>query len=225
MKYELILLDLDGTILDYKASEPKALRKLFEELNIEFKHEYHKKYSEINGEYWKRLENGEITKEYLVNNRFKDFFKSIGMENDIDENVLYLNHLSVCDDIIEGSRELLQSITGKIKLVAATNGIKKVQHARLKTTGFEKYFDSVITSEEVGYEKPRKEFFDFCMKKYPTIKKDKILMVGDSMNSDIIGAINYEIDSCWFNPNHRETKQKPTYTISNLKELIDIILL
>ncbi len=225
MKYDLILLDLDGTILDYKASEPKALRKLFDELGIEFKDEYHKKYSEINGNYWKRLEKGEIDKEYLVKNRFKDFFKAIGMENPVDENILYLNHLAVCDDIVNGSIDLLEAISGKIVLVAATNGIKHVQHSRLKTTGFDKYFDDVVTSEEVGYEKPSKQFFDFCMAKHPDIKKERILMVGDSINSDILGALNYNIDSCWFNPKSKQTELSPTYTINKLSELIDIILL
>ncbi len=225
MKYDLILLDLDGTILDYKTSELKTLQLLFKELHIEFKDEYYKKYVEINENYWKRLENGEIEKAYLTKNRFKDFFHSIGIKNDTDENAIYLKHLSLCDDTIEGAIELVRSISSKVKLIAATNGIQYVQHSRLKTTGFDKYFDEVITSEEVGYEKPRKEFFDFCLSKYPDVKKDRILMVGDSINADILGAINYKIDSCWFNPSGKTTKHKPTFTITELSELMDIILL
>ncbi len=223
MKYDLILLDLDGTILDFKASEKKSLKKLFEELNIEYKNDYHEKYSEINKAYWKRLERGEIDKKYLKKNRFKDFFKSINIETNSDENNIFLHHLSVCDDIIEGSRELLERIHGKLTIIAATNGIKTVQHSRLKSTGFDKYFDLVVTSEEAGHAKPRREFFDFCTEKYPEVKKKRILMIGDSLDSDIRGAIDYEIDSCWFNPKSKETELKPTYTINKLDDIIQII--
>ncbi len=223
MKYDLLLLDLDGTILDFKNSEAKALKKMFEEIEMDYKGEYHEKYTGINKEYWKRLERGEIDKEYLKKNRFKDFFKSINIETNRDENLIFLNHLAVCDDIIEGSKELLERIHGKFTIIAATNGIKTVQHSRLKSTGFDKYFDYVVTSEEVGHAKPKREFFDFCINKYPEIKKERILMIGDSLDSDIRGAIDYEIDSCWFNPKSKETELKPTYTVKELNDIIQIV--
>ncbi len=225
MKYDLILLDLDGTILDFKTSQKKAFKSMLKDLKIEFKEEYLALYSEVNASYWKRLEKGEITKDYLKEHRFKDFFKQIGITNEEDENKIFLSHLSKCTDKIIGADELLESLKGSVKLIAATNGIKTVQNSRLKETDYHKYFDLVITSEEIGFEKPSPEFYDYCLQQFPEIKKERILMIGDSLSSDITGAINYGIDSCWFNPNGKTTDKNPTYTISSLREINEIILL
>ncbi|WP_067139497.1 YjjG family noncanonical pyrimidine nucleotidase [Oceanivirga salmonicida] len=223
MKYKLILLDLDDTILDFKASHPKCMKKLFNFLNIEFKNEYLEIYNKINRSYWKKFENGEITKQYLLNNRFKDFFETIGIKIDIDANKVYLDYLAKADDIIEDTIQVLEKIYKKIKIVVATNGIKYVQESRVLVTKLNKYFDLVVTSEEATHGKPDANFFDFCLKNYSHINKNEILMIGDSLRTDIIGGINYGIDTCWFNPNSNETELKPTYIIKDLKEILDII--
>ncbi len=225
MKYSLLLLDLDGTILDYKTSEKKALIKLFETLKIEYKDEYLEQYSTINARYWQMLETGEIGKEYLLQHRFKEFFASLGITINevVDENKIYLNNLSICTDLIDGALSLLEKIKDQFIIVAASNGIKYVQTSRLKCTNLTNYFDLVVISEEAGYEKPHRSFFDYCLATYPQTKKENILMIGDSFSSDIMGAINYGIDSCWYNPASKKAEMNPTYTIKSLDELIPIL--
>lgn len=223
MKYKLLLLDLDGTILDYKTSEEKCIKKLFEEIKVEYKDEYLEAYHKINSSYWKKLEKGEVTRKELIENRFKDFFDYIDVKTDIDGNEVYLKYLSTSTDMIENSRSFLNNINKDIKIIAATNGIKFVQESRIEMNDIKKCFELLVTSEEVAYEKPHSKFFDFCLREYKDIKKDEILMIGDSLSSDIKGGINYGIDTCWFNPYLDTTDLKPTYIVNDLMKILDII--
>ena len=101
-----------------------------------------------------------------------------------------------------------------------------MQNKRIRKSNISKYFDDIIISEEVKVAKPDAKIFELALNNVDYTNKSNLLMVGDSLTSDIQGGINFGIDTCWFNPNKivNKTKIKPTYEISNLVELKDLVV-
>ena len=226
--YKYLLWDIDGTVLDFLASEAYAIRFLFEKYNIgQCSDEMLKLYSGINSKYWRKLERGELTKQEILVMRFRDFFELIGADVSIAEAFNKDYQITLGDHIeyIEGAKEMLLSQKGKYTLVAVTNGTKVAQDKKLRLSGLDKVFDAIFISEDVGAEKPSKEYFDYVFEKVGIRDKKEALIIGDSITSDILGGFNAEIDTCWFNPSHKpNTLDIPvTYEIDNLGKLSEIV--
>ena len=161
--YKHLLWDIDGTILDFKAAENAAVKTLFKKYNIgECSDEMIEQYSKINDKYWQALERGEMTKPQILVGRFAEFFESIGADTAIaaDFNVDY--QVTLGDFVVfeKDAVEVLEAEKGKYRLIAVTNGTKIAQTKKLRTSGLIDIFDSVYISEDVGVEKPNKEYFD-----------------------------------------------------------------
>lgn len=228
MKYEFLLFDLDNTLLDFDLAEDIALTKLIEEQNIKNIEEYKRYYIPINKKLWHQLDNKEITREYLINNRFKLLFNKFGKE--VDGKILanrYKQLLSLQGQHINGALELLQKLKLKnYKIYAATNGLIEIQESRLEKSAIKNYFDDIFISEKIGHQKPNLEFFNEISKKIPNLKKERTLMIGDNIFADIKGAINFGIDSAWINFKNEKSndKIKPTFEINNYIDLEKILL-
>lgn len=226
--YKYLLWDIDGTVLDFLASESRAVRFLFEKFGLgECSDEMLKLYSEINTKYWKKLERNELTKPEILVGRFREFFRITGIDESISEgfNKEYQLTLGEYVEFVENASEVLASCKGKYVLAAVTNGTKIAQEKKLKKSGLDKVFDSIFISEDVGYEKPNKEYFDFVFKSLGITDKKEVLIIGDSLTSDIRGGNIAGIDTCWFNPNKKPLMQdiNITYEIDNLKDLNKVI--
>ena len=126
--------------------------------------------------------------------------------------------------MIDGVEEMLKALSG-CRLAVLTNGFQEVQHARIAISCLKDTFEAIITSEETGFQKPQPEIFDYVFEKLSLFDKGKVLMIGDSLTSDIQGGNNFGIDTCWFNPHGKEnsTTIKPTYEIDNYEELVEIV--
>lgn len=227
MKYEIILFDADDTLFDFKKSEREAVKNTMLEFNIEYDENYHLKiYQDINTAIWKDFETGLITQEVLKVERFRRLSDSLKIKFDADKfaNVYILN-LAKASFLYDGSLELVRTLHKNYKLAIITNGLKYVQDNRIKKSIIAEYFEAIVVSEEVKVSKPNSKIFGHALKGLEHINKSKILMVGDSLTSDIQGGINFGIDTCWYNPNGMENKTqiKPTYEISNLMELTDTL--
>lgn len=223
--YDVILLDLDNTILDFDAAEKSSFIKIIEESSLEYKDELLINYKKINTTLWNKLEQGEISKKMVLNTRFTEFFKLYGI--DVDGALLeekYRFYLDESSLLIKNAKDTLIKLKkmGR-KIYSASNGVYTTQIKRLKNSGIIDYFDDHFISDLISYEKPSPLFFDFCIKSIGSIEKSSILMVGDNPSSDIIGARNFGIDSCLYQHIPHITSEYATYTISDISELLIII--
>ena len=226
--YKYILWDVDGTVLDFLASESYAIRFLFKKYNIgECSDDMLKMYSAINVKYWQKLERGELTKEEILIGRFREFFDIIGVDTSIAEGFNRDYQVTLGDHIefVEGAKEVLLSQKGKYTIAAVTNGTKIAQEKKLRLSGLDRIFDAVFISENIGVEKPNIEFFDYVFEKLGIADKKEVLLIGDSLTSDMKGGFIAGIDTCWFNPKHSQnTLEIPiTYEIDKIYKIKDII--
>ena len=161
-KIKAILYDVDGTLLDFETQEEVALSYCFKKYNLgELSEEKLELYKRINLGYWEMFEKDLITKEKLVVKRFEDYLEALGVKLDAEEvNDTYFSKLGDTIVFKDNSYELVKSLKGKIKQYVVTNGAIRVQKTKLAKSGFDKLMDDVFISDEVGYQKPRKEFFD-----------------------------------------------------------------
>lgn len=228
MKYEVILFDADETLYDFKKSEKESLKNTMLKFKIKYDESYHLKiYQEINIDLWKEFELGLITQEKLKVERFKRL--SDRLDVSFDENIFaksYVEHLADASFLYDDSIDLIESLSKFCKLAIVTNGLTFVQDRRIRKSIISKFFDTIVISEEVLMSKPSPKIFEHTLKNINHTDKSKVLIVGDSLTSDIQGGINFGIDTCWYNPNKikNKTSIKPTYEISNFNELKSLLL-
>lgn len=225
--FKVLLWDIDGTLLNFKIAQSRGMKAAFLELGLgELSDELVEEYSAINDKYWERLERGEITKAQVLTGRFEEF---IALHNfDTDAVTLcdtYESKLSETIIPIENSLELVEELSPVFNQYAVTNGAYSVQRKKLDDSGLADLLDGDFISDSVGYEKPSKLFFDYVFDNILKVEKDEILIIGDSITSDMLGGNNAGIKTCWYNPNHLPLSKPVTidYEISSLNEIKDII--
>ncbi len=225
MKYTSLFLDLDNTLLDFDMAEAVAVRKVLAKHSLPCHDEAVMVYSQINLSFWKRFEMGEIPKDAIFEGRFRSFLEHYGCNGDVSAiSKDYCKNLSEGYFTVEGAMEILRYLKERgYNLYATTNGFSFTQYNRIKHSGLEHFFDNVFISEDAGHQKPEKEYFDYVLDQIPEKDKSRILVVGDSQSSDILGGINSGLDTCWFNPKNDTPKYKSNYEISSLLELKNIL--
>lgn len=226
-RYTVILWDVDDTLLDFPYAQRYALTKCFRTAGLEITGEQIERYSKINDNYWKRLELGEITKKELMTGRFIALFSEYGITG-IDLEAFcreYQETLGSVFSFRDDSLTICKSLRENFRQYVITNGVSSSQRNKLKLSGLSEVMDGIFISEEVGYHKPQKEFFDYCLEQIQEKDTSKILIVGDSLTSDIRGGIQAGIPACWYRPEgeKNDTPWKPDYEISDLHEIYHIL--
>ena len=228
MKYEIILFDADETLYDFKKSEREAFKNTMLKFNINYDENYHLEiYKEINSALWKEFEQGLVTQEMLKIERFKRLSKALKIRSDENEFAnSYIENLADASFLYDNSLELIETLNKSCRLAIVTNGLTSVQNKRIRQSSIAKFFDAIVISEEILIAKPNPKIFEHTLKLINFSDKSKVLMIGDSLSSDIQGGINFGVDTCWYNPNKiiNETSIKPTYEISNFDELKLLLL-
>ncbi len=225
-KYDTILFDADGTLFDFLKSEREALILTLRRFSIDVDEEGIKLYSKINDSLWKALERGEITKDVLRVRRFELFGAEYGFTCDFDAlSYAYTDELTEQMFMLKGATEVCRSLSEKYRMYIVTNGIEYVQKKRFELSPIKDLFDGLFISGEIGYEKPDVRFFNTVEERIPDFVKEKTIIVGDSLTSDMRGGLNFGIDCCYYNP---EGKKPPEdmpikYTITELSELLEIL--
>ncbi len=205
MRYTTILFDADGTLLDFSRSEDEAIRETMLAFDILPNDERVGVYSEINDNLWKALERKEIEKEVLLYHRFELFCEHYGFVADAKKMAAeYMKNLSTKGYTIDGADELCKRLSGKVRMYIVTNGVESIQNGRFARCPIEKYFEKRFISGVIGYEKPDVRYFECVASEIPSFEKDKTIIVGDSLTSDIKGGINFGIDTCWYNPKKKD---------------------
>lgn len=230
MTYTHILFDADDTLYDYPKAENQALNRTLSEAGIACTDELMKAYQAINQQLWRDLEQGLVTQATLRTERFARLIQELGLTprfrvEEISER--YLERLGEGIFLIDGAYELCRDLNeAGVRLAILTNGIKKVQTSRIAGSELAEMFEAVIVSEDTGYQKPHPGIFDYAFDKLGLRQADKsrVLIVGDSLTSDMKGGLNYGIDTCWYNPFHRPNTldRKPTYEIRSLAEVKEL---
>lgn len=221
---KVLLWDIDGTVLDFLASERYAVKKCFEIFGIgECSDEMVDRYSLINKKYWTLLEAGKITKPDVLRMRFEEFFSFEGIDfTNIDAfNKEYQVKLGDKIFFNDDSFELIKRLSNKFKQFAVTNGTAAAQERKLRVSGLEEILDGVFISDKIGYEKPTAEFFDVVLSSIGNYGKDEIMIIGDSLTSDIQGGNNAGILCCRYNPEGAENNKnlRIDLEVKNLNEL------
>lgn len=217
---EFLFLDLDDTILDFQKAERLALAKTLESFGLPPTDTVLARYHEINREHWERLERKELTRQQVLVGRFAALFAEMGLSAQAEKVArAYEENLSQGHYFLPGAEEALKSLSKKYKLYLASNGTARVQAGRLKSAGIIPYFQEIFVSEEMGYNKPDPAYFDACFARIPGFRKDRAMMVGDSLTSDILGGIQAGIATCWVNPHHKTGSIRPDYEIESITQL------
>lgn len=225
MKYKHLLFDADNTLFDFDSAERVAITEIFLKYNINLK--FINRYSEINKSFWKMLEKEQISREKLCSERFKVLFdETLTPHTDFDKvSEEYEEYLSMQAILYDGAINVCQKLyeIGYF-LHIITNGNKNIQKQRLENSKINKYISKVFISEDIGYQKPSKEFFNYVLNNI-NAKREECLIIGDSLSSDILGGINSKIDTCWLNTKKEINTNSfsPTYTINNLNGIFGII--
>ena len=225
-RYHWLLFDADGTLFDYDRAEAAALTNTFHDFEFQYLPAYAGIYREINGQFWRDFELGLVDQISLRTGRFERLFNSVGLKADPELfSHLYLEHLSQGTYLIDGAEEILEVLQRDYSMAIITNGLKDVQRPRLARSTIGAYFDAIIISEEVGYAKPDAGIFDAAFQSIGQPSREEVLIIGDSLTSDIAGGIEYGIGTCWFNPSEleRDPELAIRYEITHLEELLDIL--
>ena len=224
-RYELVLFDADDTLFNFGSCEAAALREALGDAGIPWNALALEEYAIANREAWAAFEKGALTQEELKTRRFEDFLQKMGIESDAQVvGAMYVERLSEQRILMPGTEETLSRLAASYKLALVTNGIKEVQRRRLSASPIARYFAATIISEEVGFAKPDPRMLDAAARAAGVSDKARMVIVGDSLTSDIRAGLNYGIDTVWLNPRGESPgTTRPTYEIRALPELLEIL--
>ena len=224
--YPWLWFDADGTLFDYNRAEATALRRSFSLLHLPFEESYLDTYRQINQQLWQALERQEVTQAVLRLRRFELLLESLHLNAAIDQmSKTYLEQLAICAELMDGAYEVLETLHRTSRIAIVTNGLRDVQRGRFARSTIQPFIDELIISEEIGAAKPSPAFFETASARTGNPPKRDVLLIGDSLTSDIQGGVEYGIDTCWYNP---PSEPRPeglaiTYEIRRLQELLGII--
>jgi len=227
MKYDWLFFDFDKTLADFSETSKMAFSSAFDTFGLQEAEGHYAIYEQYNYAVWSYFEDGEIDALTLRRKRFDDFFLATGIKgiDGMEFNAVYLKHLVEHSFLLDDAMELLESLHGNVKMAIITNGLKEAQRARIKRLGVEYFFEAIIVSDEIGVSKPSKEYFDYALKMCGSPERQRVLIIGDSLKSDIKGGMNSGIPTCWCNLSLSEnnTDIKPDFELNNLLDMNRLI--
>ena len=227
--FKVLLWDLDNTILDFNLAQANSLKAAFERYGLGIcSEEIIDCFARINTAHWQLLEEGRITKDEVYKFRFEALLNEIGKTGAVDPfelNSAFENGICNTISFLDDSFNLLCSLKDEYALYCITNGATDIQKKRLQDSRLNELFIKAFISDEIGFDKPNKEFFDFALANIIPCKKEEILIIGDSLTSDMKGANNAGIKCCWYNPNSapKPNNLRIDYEIKELAEIQKIL--
>lgn len=233
-QYSYLIFDADHTLLEYCADEKDAFVRLYNELHLPITEQLLQESRILSEENWTKVGLYEVEKQEIqaryhelyrshVTGIFEEIFNKYGCTySPLLAGERFLTYLRHGGNYMPNAQEVVKTLSKKYRLAVATNGLTDIQQGRLK--GLNEYFSDIYVSETVNAIKPTKAFFQAILNS-ANARPDECFMIGDSLSSDVAGALGAGIDACWYNPLGKEntTQIQPTYTIKNLDELLTIL--
>ncbi len=222
-KYQWLIFDADNTLFDYNKAEKIALLHTLDDFEIPYdKQSIIEIYHNINHKLWKDFEKGLVkSQEEIKYRRTEQLFQQLKVDRNITHFAEdYLYNLSQNDHLLDHASEVIDNLAQTHQMIIMTNGMTAVQKPRFAKSPLSKFFKHIVISEEIKHAKPSKEIFDYAFRLMRNPEKDKVLMIGDNLGSDIQGGINYQIDTMWYNPSKKPTPHQATHELHNLLDLI-----
>jgi len=231
-KYTTIFWDLDRTIWDFNKNSHETLKELFEVHQLEARgiksfEKFYRRYLKVNNYLWYLYNHNKINKVDLRSVRFRDTLKAFDIEDEELALTLSDEYITQCPKkgvLVDGALEIIQGCQTKgYKQVILTNGFEETQKVKMKHADLNQYFDMMISSELVDCQKPYAPIFDYALE-HMNVKAEEVVMIGDSWESDIVGAKNMDIDQIYYNPGKENMSFEPTHNIQHLSALKEILL-
>ena len=225
-RFDTVLLDADDTVYDFKLAEKTAVSRTFEAFGVDPTDETVSLYSKINLSCWKALERGELSRDDLKPTRFRMLFERVGAQPADFEavNAMYETNLSRCAFLLDGALDFVKKLSGYCGIYLATNGLTVPQTGRFDRAAIKPYVDGIYISEQIGVSKPDKGYFDYIFKDLGITDKSRVIMLGDSLTSDMLGGRNAGITTCHYLAGSAPTGSKLCdYEISGYDEFFDIL--
>lgn len=222
-EWDWILFDADDTLFHFDAYA--GLQRLFQQYDVVFSPDDYQQYQSVNKPLWVDYQNGAITALQLQHQRFQSWADRLNVTPH-DLNSGFLSAMAELCLPLTGAVNLLNHLKGKVKMGIITNGFTALQQIRLERTGFLDYFDLLVISEQVGHAKPHPAIFDYALEKMGNPARERVLMVGDNPDSDILGGMRAGLATCWLNADNRALPEgiTPRWQVSTLRELQDILI-
>ena len=232
MKYKDLFIDFDDTLYDTHGNSVIALRETFEEFHLERwfpdPQIFYDAYWLANIDLWTRYSRGEITRDYLIVERFRrPLSEGKGLEISealcLEMSDRFLEFCATKSGVVEGAHELMDYLKGRgYRMHMTSNGFHEVQYKKLAASGLRDYFDTIILSEDAGANKPSKAFLDYAFAQSGA-SVDTTMMIGDNLQTDIIGARDVGLDTILFNRWDVPPSDIPTHTVAALREIMQIL--
>lgn len=221
----VVFIDIDDTLLDFTKCANDAIKSACNKFGVPYTTTLVDTFHPINLDLWHRLEKKEVTKEKLFDTRFQIVFDKLGIKADgIAFETAFRENFHESAIHVDGARDLLEYLRSKYKVYVASNASMHQQTNRMKKAKLDGYIDGYFVSEEIGFPKPQKEFFDACFKALPDVKPQDVVMIGDSLSADIKGACEYGLKTIWYNHRNEPTSDvKCDYIVSRLSEVKNIL--
>jgi len=226
-RYPVVLFDLDNTLSDFTSAQSEALPGLLAAHGVLEPESYLPTFKRLAEPLWEQIEAGTLTLDTLNDERFRLLIEHTDI--DVDSSVLaskYLGWLSTSGRLIPGAVDLLDTLHGTVRMGMITNGYAEVQRPRLERFELTHYFESITVSSEIGYAKPGQAFFDIALGQLGNPEPATVLVVGDSLSSDIAGGANAGCATCWYNPSGKSVPENAVgidHVIVDLAELPNLI--
>lgn len=225
-KYPFLLFDADNTLFDFDTGNRNALRFCCEQNDIPFSDEIFARYEVHNAAVWYDFDRGLASKEFIVVERFRRFLAELGLVRDAEKcNHDHLDSLSRNTLLVPHALEVCETLSKTHEIYLVTNAVASVQNRRLGLSALAPFVRDAFISETAGAAKPSTAYFDYVFDHVDGITKENCIVIGDSLTTDIQGAVNYSIPCCWFNPKRLPAPEglPIDYEISDLRELFDIV--
>lgn len=223
-RHPVVLIDLDHTLLDSETSESLSFDRTLRSVGVVDPAAHLDTFLEINARMWGLVEAGEMAAADVRLVRFTEFVEREGIDADPAELAdTYASGLAAYGELFPGAESVLDELAAVSRLALVTNGVSDIQRARVARLGLARYFDEIVVSSEIGASKPGPAFFDAVFGRLGATPGPEVLMVGDSLTSDMRGGIDYGLATCWYNPARRVTDLPVTYEIDDLAVLPAVV--
>ena len=225
--FDFILFDADNTLFDFDRAEDAALRQVLAQRGYPDDGATRNLYLSINRNLWARLDRGEVTQPYLVVERFAAFTRAMGRDDDpVAFNRDYLDLLAQGSFLLPGAEELCRRLAPHCTLAIITNGVARAQRGRFERSPLADVIPFLFISEEVGAAKPSPAFFEPVLRHLGDPPRERVLVVGDNLATDIRGGLDCGLPTAWYNPRHlpNATPWTPRWEAADFSRLEELIL-